>query len=168
MATKKYSVKGKALWSKVFDSNKELKDWQGNPHDFGGLFKIDVILDKENKAIYKSSGTSGKGKFSDDGDFIATFKRKETTMAGGKVLEWASGAPQVVNADGSAFTGTLIPNGSDVEVEFTVYTTSMSPGTRLEKVIIHSLAEMPPREEPKEEPPIKNGEGQKINTEIPF
>ena len=52
MATKKYSVKGKALWSKVFDSNKELKDWQGNPHDFGGLFKIDVILDKENKAIY--------------------------------------------------------------------------------------------------------------------
>ena len=26
-------------------------------------------------------------------------------MAGGKVLEWASGAPQVVNADGSAFTG---------------------------------------------------------------
>ena len=71
MATKKYSVKGKALWSKVFDSNKELKDWQGNPHDFGGLFKIDVILDKENKAIYKSSGTSGKGKFDDDGNFIA-------------------------------------------------------------------------------------------------
>ena len=167
MATKKYSVKGKALWSKVFDSNKELKDWQGNPHDFGGLFKIDVILDKENKAIYKSSGTSGKGKFSDDGDFIATFKRKETTMAGGKVLEWASGAPQVINADGSAFTGTLIPNGSDVEVEFTVYTTSMSPGTRLEKVIVHSLAEMPVREEPKEETPEVKKDT-KINVEVPF
>jgi hypothetical protein len=167
MATKKYSVKGKALWSKVFDSNKELKDWQGNPHDFGGLFKIDVILDKENKAIYKSSGTSGKGKFGDDGNFIATFKRKETTMSGGKVLEWASGAPQVVNADGSAFTGTLIPNGSDVEVEFTVYTTSMSPGTRLEKVIVHSMAEMPVREEPKDEAPEVKKET-KVNVEIPF
>ena len=167
MATKKYSVKGKALWSKVFDSNKELKDWQGNPHDFGGLFKIDVILDKENKAIYKSSGTSGKGKFDDDGNFIATFKRKETTMAGGKVLEWASGAPQVVNADGSAFTGTLIPNGSDVEVEFTVYTTSMSPGTRLEKVIVHSMAEMPVREEPKEETPEVKKDN-KVDVSIPF
>lgn len=167
MATKKFKVRGKALWSKVFDSNKELKDWQGNPHDFGGLFKIDVILDKENKAIYKSSGTSGKGKFDDDGNFIATFKRKETTMAGGKVLEWASGAPQVVNADGSAFTGTLIPNGSDVEVEFTVYTTSMSPGTRLEKVIVHSMAEMPVREEPKEEvPEVKKDT--KVNVSIPF
>ena len=167
MATKKFKVRGKALWSKVFDSNKELKDWQGNPHDFGGLFKIDVILDKENKAIYKSSGTSGKGKFDDDGNFIATFKRKETTMAGGKVLEWASGAPQVINADGSAFTGTLIPNGSDVEVEFTVYTTSMSPGTRLEKVIVHSMAEMPVREEPKEETPEVKKDT-KINVEVPF
>ena len=167
MATKKFKVRGKALWSKVFDSNKELKDWQGNPHDFGGLFKIDVILDKENKAIYKSSGTSGKGKFDDDGNFIATFKRKETTMAGGKVLEWASGAPQVVNADGSAFTGTLIPNGSDVEVEFTVYTTSMSPGTRLEKVIVHSMAEMPVREEPKEETPEVKKDN-KVDVSIPF
>lgn len=167
MATRKFSVKGKSLWAKVFDSNKELKDWQGNPHDFGGLFKIDVILDKENKAIYKSSGTSGKGKFDDDGNFIATFKRKETTMAGGKVLEWASGAPQVINADGSAFTGTLIPNGSDVEVEFTVYTTSMSPGTRLEKVIVHTMAEMPVREEPKEETPEVKKDT-KINVEVPF
>jgi len=167
MATRKFSVKGKSLWAKVFDSNKELKDWQGNPHDFGGLFKIDVILDKENKAIYKSSGTSGKGKFDDDGNFIATFKRKETTMAGGKVLEWASGAPQVVNADGSAFTGTLIPNGSDVEVEFTVYTTSMSPGTRLEKVIVHSMAEMPVREEPKEETPEVKKDN-KVDVSIPF
>lgn len=167
MATKKFKVRGKALWSKVFDSNKELKDWQGNPHDFGGLFKIDVILDKENKAIYKSSGTSGKGKFDDDGNFIATFKRKETTMSGGKVLEWASGAPKVVNADGSAFTGTLIPNGSDVEVEFTVYTTSMSPGTRLEKVIVHSLAEMPVREEAKEEAPEVKKDN-KVDVSIPF
>jgi len=165
MATKKYKVTGKAQWAKVFDSNKELKDWQGNPHEFGGLFKIDVILDKENKAIYKSSGTSGKGKFDDDGNFIATFKRKEKER-----FEWAGGPPEVVNADGSKFEGTLIPNNSDVEVEFTVYTTSMSPGTRLEKVIIHTLAEMPVREEPKEEVPdiAKAVTASKIDTDIPF
>ena len=166
MATKKFKVRGKALWSKVFDSNKELKDWQGNPHDFGGLFKIDVILDKENKAIYKSSGTSGKGKFDDDGNFIATFKRKETTMAGGKVLEWASGAPQVVNADGSKFEGSLIPNNSDVEVEFTVYTTSMQPGTRLEKVIVLNLADMPVKDTPATETKVEDKTA--INTDIPF
>ena len=160
MATKKFKVRGKALWSKVFDSNKELRDWQGNPHAFGGLFKIDVILDKDNKAIYKSSGTSGKGKFDDDGNFIATFKRKEKER-----FEWAGGAPEVVNADGSKFDGTLIPNGSEVEVEFTVYTTSMSPGTRLEKVTVLELAEMPDREETKtEEPKPKT----KVDVEIPF
>lgn len=163
MATKKHTVKGLAMWAKVFDHNGEVKDWQGNPHPFGKQFKIDVILDKENKAVYKASGTSGKGKFDDDGNFIATFKRKEKEK-----FEWAGGAPEVVNSDGTPYTQPIIPNGSKVEVEFSVYTTSMSPGTRLEKVIVLEAAEMPAREEPKAEPPIKNGEGQKINTEIPF
>ena len=160
MATKKYSVKGKALWSKVFDSNKELKDWQGTPHDVGGLFKIDVILDKENKAIYKSSGTSGKGKFDDDGNFLATFKRKEKER-----FEWAGGPPKVVNEDGTPFVGSIIPNGSIVEVEFTVYTTSMSPGTRLEQVRILELAELKEKEEDK---PIAESPKTTINTDIPF
>lgn len=160
MATRKHTIKGKAMWAKVFDSNKELKDYQGNPHDFGGLFKLDIILDKENKALYKSSGTSGKGKFDDDGNFIATIKRKEKER-----FEWAGGPPKVLNADGTPFEGSLIPNGSEVEVEFTVYTTSMSPGTRLESVKVLSLASMPEREEPKaEEPKAKT----KVDTEIPF
>lgn len=161
MATKKFKVRGKALWAKIFEHNAELKDWQGNPHPFGKLFKIDVILDKENKAIYKSSGTSGKGKFDDDGNFIATFKRKEKER-----FEWAGGAPEVVNTDGSKFEGTLIPNGSEVEVEFTVYTTSMQPGTRLESVKVLSLAEMPEREKP--EVVTKEITTTKVNVDIPF
>lgn len=162
MATKKHTVKGKAMWSKVFEHNGEIKDYQGNFHPFGKKFKIDVILDKENKALYKSSGSAGKGKFDDDGNFIATFSRKEKDR-----FEWASGVPQVVNADGSKFDGALIPNGSEVEVEFSVYTTSMTPGTRLEKIIVHELAEMPERKEESsksEEPKTSN----KISTEIPF
>ena len=147
MATKKHNVTGTAMWAKVFDSNKELKDWQGNPHEFGGLFKIDVVLDKENKAVYKSSGTSGKGKFDDDGNFIATFKRKEKER-----FDWAGGPPIVVNEDGTLFEGTLIPNGSKVSVDFSVFPTSKSPGTRLEKITVLELAEMPER---KEEPEVK-------------
>jgi hypothetical protein len=161
MATTNHKVTGKAMWAKVFDSNKELRDWQGNPHDFGGLFKIDVILDKENKALYKTSGSSGKGKFDDDGNFIATFKRKEKDR-----FEWAGGPPKVFNADGTPFEGTIIPNGSKVEVDFTVYTTSMSPGTRLEKIVVLELATMPDKvEAPKaEEPKVMSTTG----IEVPF
>jgi hypothetical protein len=43
----------------------------------------------------------------------------------------------------------------------------MSPGTRLEKVIVHTMAEMPVREEPKEETPEVKKDT-KINVEVPF
>lgn len=161
MATKKHTITGLARWAKVFDHNKELKDWQGNPHPFGGLFKIDVLVDKENKAIYKASGTAGKGKFDDDGNFLVTLKRKEKEK-----FEWAGGPPVVVNKDGSPFEGQIIPNDSKVEVEFSVYTTSMSNGTRLEKVTILELAEMPER---KEEAPAKPQAPKATSgVEIPF
>jgi hypothetical protein len=60
----------------------------------------------------------------------------------------------------------MIPNGSKVEVEFTVYTTSMTPGTRLESVKVLELAEMPERTEaPKvEEPKVMATTG----IEVPF
>jgi len=158
MATRKHTVKGTAMWAKVFDHNKELKDWQGNPHPFGGLFKIDVILDKTQRATYKASGTAGKGKFDDDGNFIATFKRKEKEK-----FDWAGGPPKVLNADSTPFTGTVVPNGSEVEVEFSVYTTSMSNGTRLESVRILKLEEMPekkPEAAPEPPKPTKTTSGE--------
>lgn len=160
MATRKHKVQGTAMWAKVFDHNGETKDWQGNFHPFGKQFKLDVILDKENKALYKASGSAGKGKFDDDGNFLATFKRKEKER-----FEWAGGAPEVVNADGSKFEEPIIPNGSKVEVEFSVYTTSMTPGTRLEKVTVLELAELPER---KEEAPKVEEPKAKISTEVPF
>lgn len=164
MATKRHSIVDTSMWAKVFDSNKETKDYQGNPYDLGGLFKIDVVLDKENKLAYKASGTAGKGKFDDDGNFIATFKRKENER-----FEWAGGAPKVVNADGSPFEGTMIPNGSKVEIDFTVYTTSMTPGTRLEQVKVLSLADLPERTDTTPTKPVV--EAPKVVTgsiEIPF
>lgn len=160
MPTKKHTIRGKAMWAKVFPYNKETRDYQGNPYPWGGLFKIDVILDKENKAIYKASGTSGKGKFDDDGNFIATLKRKEN----GPFKE-VGGPPKVVYLSGDDYDQQMIPNGSEVEVEFSVYTTSMSPGTRLEKVTVLKLADMPEmkkEEEPKPQPKASSG------VDIPF
>ena len=60
----------------------------------------------------------------------------------------------------------MIPNGSIVEADFTVYTTSMSPGTRLEAVRVLELADMPERKEeaPKEELKAKITE----SIEVPF
>lgn len=162
MATKKFTITGKAMWAKVFKENMEMKDYQGNPYPWGGLYKIDVMLDKENKAIYKSSGTAGKGKFDDDGNFIATLKRKDKEK-----FEWAGGAPKVLGPSGQEWTyenDGFIPNGSIVEVDFTVYTTAMSPGTRLEAVRIVDLAEKPDLETPT--PEVKKET--KVSVEVPF
>lgn len=165
MPTKKYTIEGKLQWAKVFPENREMKDWQGNAHAFGGLYKIDMILDKDNKAIYKSSGTSGKGKFDDDGNFIVTLKRKHEDK-----FEWAGGAPTVYKPDGSQWdfaSDGVIPNGSEGKAVFSVYTTSMSPGTRLEAVHVTKVAELekkPEVVEPKSTPKVKA----KYDEEIPF
>lgn len=166
MATRKHTIKGTAMWAKLFTENMEMKDYQGNPYPHGGMFKLDMILDKENKAIYKASGTSGKGKFDDDGNFIATLKRKEKDR-----FEWASGAPNVTNVDGSKWSyqeDGFIPNGSIVEADFTVYTTSMSPGTRLEAVRIIELAEKPDLPERSEAPVVTTTPKASASIEVPF
>lgn len=144
MATKKHIIKGKAMWAKVFHENMETRDYQGNPYPCEGMYKIDVILDKENKAIYKASGTAGKGKFDDDGNFIVTLKRKHKDK-----FDWAGDPPSVLgptNYKWDFSTDGVIPNGSEVEVVFSVYTTSMTPGTRLEEVRVLEIADMPDRE----------------------
>lgn len=134
---KHYTFQGPIRWAKVFDDNKETHDWQGQAHEFGGLFKVDMILDKEQRKALKESGSAIKGRFDDDGNFIATFKRKEI----GPFKE-AGGAPKVTKADGTPWTyeedGT-IGNDSIGEVTFEVYPTKMAPGTRLIslKVIEH-------------------------------
>lgn len=162
MATKDVTIKGKAMWARVFEQNRDMKGYNEAAVPYEGFYKIDVMLDKENKAIYKASGTAGKGKFDDDGNFIASLKRKHKDR-----FEWASGAPKVTKADGSAWDFEAdgpIPNGSEVEVKFTVYTTTLSPGTRLESVKVLALAEMEKKEEAPKDPPVKA----KVDMDIPF
>ena len=153
MATKKSTVKGKAYWAKVFEANRDKTGYQDQWVEFDGMYTIDVMLDKDNRMALKASGSAIKGKVDDDMNFIAKFKRKHKDR-----FDWASGAPEVLKADGSVWSyeeDGIIPNESIVEVEFTVFTTSMSPGTRLEKITVLEVAELPELEPKKEEPKAK-------------
>ena len=166
MTTKKITITGEAYWAKVFTENREMNDYQGVPHTFDGLYKIEVKLDKENKAILKASGSALKGKFNDDGEFLVTFKRKHKDR-----FDWASGAPKVTGSDKNPWTfadNGIIPNGSMVSIDATVYTTSMTPGTRLEGVTIISLVDLPPREEQQQAESLPVESTSNKGVEVPF
>lgn len=144
MATKKVVLKGQSMWARIFPDNRDMKGYEGAYEEFDGAYTIDLLMDKENKMKLKDSGSAKKGKFDDDGNFSVKFIRKHKDR-----FEWASGAPEVVKADGTAWdfeTDGPINNGSDIEVELSVYTTAYSPGTRLEKVKVLKLAEDEARE----------------------
>lgn len=162
MATTDHKVTGKAMWARVFEHNRDLKGYNDAAVPYEGFYKIDLVLDKDQRKSLTSSGSSLKGRWNDEGEFIATFKRKHKDR-----FEWAGGAPKVLKADGSAWTEKIIPNGSTVEVGFTVYTTSKATGTRLESVTVLEAAEMP---EQKEETPAPAKSPAKYTTddEIPF
>lgn len=144
MATKKVVLTGQSMWARVFPDNRDMKGYEGAYEEFDGAYTIDVLLDKENKMKLKDSGSAKKGRFDDDGKFSVKFVRKHKDR-----FEWASGAPEVVKADGTAwdFEGDgPISNGSEIIVELSVYDTSYSPGTRLEKVTVVELAAEEPSE----------------------
>ena len=164
MATTNHELEGIAYWAKVFEHNRDLKGYNDSAVPYEGFYKIDVKLDKDNRKILTASGSSLKGRWTDDGEFIVTFKRKHKDR-----FEWASGAPKVSNLDGSAYTDKLIPNESKVAIDFSVYTTSKATGTRLESVTVLEKAEMPEREEAPPAPEVKAPVSKKkYDEDIPF
>jgi hypothetical protein len=164
MATTDHKVTGKAMWARVFEHNRDLKGYNDAAVPYEGFYKIDVILDKDNRKILSGSGSSLKGKWTDDGEFIVTFKRKHKDR-----FEWASGAPKVLKADDTPWTDKFIPNTSEVEVEFSVYTTTKATGTRLETVKVLEVADMPEREEEAPKAPSKPTRAKAdLDDEIPF
>ena len=66
MPVKKYTFKGPIQWAKVFEANREMRDYQGVEHIFGGLYKIDMILDKDQKKIVLSVVEFLRGKPEED------------------------------------------------------------------------------------------------------
>lgn len=149
MATTTHKVIGKAMWARVFESNRDMEGFEGGAKATDGQYQIGVVLDKANRAVLKASGSAAQIKFDDDGNVKpVTFRRDHKH----RLYEWAGGAPKVTKADNSEWNfeeDGFINNGSDVEVTYTVYTTSKANGTRLESIKVLVEAEREEKEEPK-------------------
>jgi hypothetical protein len=133
MASKYITLKGKGKWMRLFEDNRDLTGYQGSFQETDGACTMDLYITKEEYAKLKEAGSATKLKLDEEtGERFIKLKRPFK----GK-YEWASGAPKVTKDDGSVWSfedDGSIGNMSEVEVTVVVYTTSMTPGTRLESV----------------------------------
>jgi hypothetical protein len=101
-------IKGSAYWAHVISPNTKF--------DSDGVWSIDVgNLDKKNIEIAKNDGLEIKNKGDDRGDFITAkhqVRRKDGSM---------NKAPEIKDAQKRTMIGTLIGNGSEVNVLYGTY-----------------------------------------------
>lgn len=134
MSTQMINVTGLAKWVKLFDYNKDDNEAFHGP---GGGYTINVVLDKAELDKVKDSGARLKPTITDDGVELK-FRRKHTHPS----IPEFGGRPKVVDAENNLWDDQItIGNGSQVEVWFTVYDTTMGKGTRLEGVRVLDLVE---------------------------
>lgn len=142
MATRMVTLKGTGKWMKVFEQNRDKEGYNGAYQDCDGACVMDLYLTKEEYQKLKDAKSATKLKLDEDtGERFIKLKRKFKDR-----YEWASGAPKVLKADGTDWdvnTDGLIGNGSEVEVTVSVYDTSMTAGTRLEKVKVLKAEALP-------------------------
>ena len=101
-------IKGSAYWASIVSPN--------TTFDSDGVWSIDVgNLDKKNIEIAKNDGLEIKNKGDDRGDFV-TVKRKVRRKDGNM-----NKLPEVVDAQKRNMIGTLIGNGSEVNVLYSTY-----------------------------------------------
>lgn len=137
MASTTYYITGVANWAKVFAHNKDKNE---DFHGPGGAYVTDLVVDKEELESFLATGARTAPKTTDEGTSIK-FKRKHVHPT----IAAFGGPPQVVDAEKKIWDGTLIGNGSTVEIAYTVYDTKMGKGTRMEgmRIIEHvALPEM--------------------------
>lgn len=188
MASKKVILEGIAMWSKVFESNRDLEGYKGAYKETDGRTSIDIILDDENFEKLKRSGSMKRGKPDPDGR--GTMVKVDRKFNTGR--DWDSGAPEVLRADGNPWdleVDGFIGNGSKVRlmVVVTEFPDKGVTSTRLEmvKVLEHvphegiadsfrkdeSVNGETPKIDPQPEPETKKEEPTTkadLNGEIPF
>lgn len=145
MATRVVTLRGTGKWMRVFESNRDKEGYNGAYQDCDGACVMDLYLTKEEYQKLKDAKSATKLKLDEDsGERFIKLKRKFKDR-----YEWASGAPKVTKADGTDWdvtTDGLIGNGSEVEVTVSVYDTSMTAGTRLEKVKVLKAEALPAKQ----------------------
>lgn len=139
-------IRGEGSWAKIFESNRDMYEWNEDtgkfdaPSSTDGSYTINVALEMDEYKKLKRSGSlaAKNSKENEVGLEVVKLRRPHVKRGKeGKVLDFASGAPKVVNDMGLPWNierDGLIGNGSDVEITLVVYETAYSPGTRLEKV----------------------------------
>ena len=98
-------LNGKAYWASISNPNTT----------FEPVWSIDLAVDSANKKRAIESGLAVKNKDDERGDFI-TFKRKVTSKNGN-----ANNPPSLKDSEKRDIKGTLVGNGSDVNVLFKTY-----------------------------------------------
>ena len=143
------NLKGKAMWARIFEDNRDMNGWEGNARETDGQYTMNLLLDDEGLYELQRSGSQAAdfAKATDDGLHSVKFKRPHVkTNKSGDILEWAGGPPKVVHADGKTKwdfeEDGAIGNGSEVEVRINVYKAGRV-GTRLEAIRIIDLVEAP-------------------------
>ncbi len=144
MASKFITLTGTAYWARVFPENKDKTGYDNELTDIGGQYVVNMILEDDqldklvqSNSLVPSFPSSVKD---EDGNDVTAYRFKrlhEKYSRAGELLEWASGAPEIVDEDGNKWDleeRGLIGNGSTVEVTLCVYQAGKTYGTRLEKL----------------------------------
>ena len=98
-------LSGKAYWASIANQNST----------FEPVWSIDLALDEANKKKAIDSGLAVKNKDDERGDFV-TLKRKVTSKNGSQ-----NNPPSLKDSQKRDIKGTLIGNGSDVNVLYKTY-----------------------------------------------
>lgn len=145
MAAKTYKLPAEFHWAKVFESNRDKEGYKGQAKEFGGEYSVVCVLDPEDVAKHKASGSQKKVKSDPemyDGAKYVEYARRHEAVVKGEVIRAWSGPPLLYDADGGEWPkDKLIGNGSKGFVKFTVYDAGENKGTRLDALMITELVE---------------------------
>lgn len=155
-------IRGKAMYARVFEHNRDMEGYEGNARPYNGMYKIRVGVPYGgpefkgfmgwNRMYEPKIGGESKGYELDRGavEGLAYFevkrKHEQRRKSDNSVIDAWSYAPKIINEDGTPFdTDKLIGNGSDVTVKLDVERDKNNPKiyyVRLEAIMVHELVEV--------------------------
>jgi len=146
--------KGEALWAKVFEDNRDMAAWNDAtgaydlPHPRGGRYSLNLKMEDADFKRLKMTGSvaakNSKLDMDDGKDIVKLGRDHEKYSAAGALMDWVSGPPKVVKADGTPWDMSVdggIGNGSTVEVTLDIFKTKFAPRTTLMAVKVLDLVE---------------------------
>lgn len=152
--TKYLTLSGKAFWARIFPENRDLYGFENQLEESGGQYVLQVALDEDSLANFATTGSLAlnypKTVEDDEGKEYVSYKfarHHRKYNRAGDLLEWASGAPKVYEADGTTpwdiENNGYLGNGSKVTIKICCYKAGPVVGTRLDEIIVDELVAPP-------------------------